>query len=49
MGSKRPSLGYNGVHVVWWIGLSFRLLGARGGRLGEGGERLGGGGEELGG
>jgi hypothetical protein len=26
VGSKRPSLGCNGVHVVWWIGLIFRLL-----------------------
>jgi hypothetical protein len=25
-GSKRPSSGCNGVHVVWWIGLIFRLL-----------------------
>ena len=28
VGSKRPSLGCNGVHVVWWIGLIFRLLAA---------------------
>ena len=26
VGSKRPSLGCNGVHVVRWIGLIFRLL-----------------------
>jgi hypothetical protein len=26
VGSKRPSLGCNGVHVVWWIGLIFRLM-----------------------
>jgi hypothetical protein len=26
VGSKRPSLGCNGVHVIWWIGLIFRLL-----------------------
>jgi hypothetical protein len=26
VGSKRPSLGGNGGHVVWWIGLIFRLL-----------------------
>ena len=26
VGSKRPSSGCNGVHVVWWIGLIFRLL-----------------------
>jgi hypothetical protein len=29
VGSKRPSLGCNGVHVVRWIGLIFRLLGFR--------------------
>jgi hypothetical protein len=28
VGSKRPSLGGNGGHVVWWIGLIFRLLGS---------------------
>jgi hypothetical protein len=28
VGSKRPSSGGNGGHVVWWIGLIFRLLGA---------------------
>jgi hypothetical protein len=26
VGSKRPSSGGNGGHVVWWIGLIFRLL-----------------------
>ena len=26
VGSKRPSLGGNGGHVVRWIGLIFRLL-----------------------
>jgi hypothetical protein len=26
VGSKRPSLGGTGGHVVWWIGLIFRLL-----------------------
>jgi hypothetical protein len=26
VGSKRPSSGCNGVHVVRWIGLIFRLL-----------------------
>jgi hypothetical protein len=26
VGSKRPSLGCNGVHVVRWVGLIFRLL-----------------------
>jgi hypothetical protein len=26
VGSKRPSLGGNGGHVVWWIGLIFWLL-----------------------
>jgi hypothetical protein len=30
VGSKRPSLGCNGVHVVRWIGLIFRLLVALG-------------------
>ena len=26
VGSKRPSLGCNGVHFVWWIGLICALL-----------------------
>jgi hypothetical protein len=26
VGSKRSSLGGTGGHVVWWIGLIFRLL-----------------------
>jgi hypothetical protein len=33
VGSKRSSLGCNGVHVVWWIGLIFRLLWCTGSHL----------------
>jgi hypothetical protein len=29
VGSTRPSLGGTGGHVVWWIGLIFRLLGGK--------------------
>jgi hypothetical protein len=26
VGSKRPSSGCNGMHVVWWIGLIFSVV-----------------------